>query len=753
MITKEKYIVAVLAVVLGMAVLGGNLTQVAAQKGNTSVAPVERDALHKLVGADVLEDLEGATSQSWRTDEPTSDVLVALTEEAAPGNLGSSEGRAAMRSAMNAIVAELSQDDVQVTYRFFGARGFRANVTRAGLQQLVATGAIARIEDATRLVEVQDGAVDSLIGTDKTRQDGFRGDGIDIAIIDSGINAAHPDLVGAVATDFCLESCDERVNPHGTAVALIAAGRGVVGPIGVAPGARVNSIRVADENGIAQIGAIIRGLDYILSELPEVDVVNISMGTAAFSDVNLDPVYYTGECNKMEDTGYTYNDSGYHLFGFDLVSALSARGTIVVASSGNGSDRAGMSFPACISNVVSVGAMAFDGDYDDWACPSDTPNGPTCYTNFNKNTDVFAPGSVEAADFTGTGTTTGTGTSFAAPLVSGCIAAAKALGQDVAPSQFQALLRSSPNRLVGFENHARLDCPDVIQKIRAGDLPEAVVVSATCYELDLAPLVRIEVDINDAVGGKYEVIAFAEYGPKKWRDSVEVRANSSRRIKFDGRRAGVEHRIVVRRDGKRIFNEVRKFSECMPSPQRTDIVDVHPSCYTLNNGKKYVQLKMRLFGLAPEIDAEVKVVTEGTLPSGESWPTVTRTVRGSYGSVGIVNVMGRPEGHVFRVGADGKRVQSVGPVWCGEPVEVDFGACYTIGTSSYRNVQVDLRNMSDRARTFTATVGGIKKTANLSGSRMGKIVVSGRPAGSRQAIRVSASNSPVFDESVRVPTC
>jgi subtilisin family serine protease len=120
---------------------------------------------------------------------------------------------------------------------------------------------------------LQDGGVDAVSVWGRTT-----GAGVVVADLDSGVDAHHPDLAGALLSqvDFAGEGAGDTLG-HGTYVAGVIAGRGVDGfPAGTAPGARVLPLKVSGDDRVDQ-GALARALRYAAGR-PDVRVINLSLG-------------------------------------------------------------------------------------------------------------------------------------------------------------------------------------------------------------------------------------------------------------------------------------------------------------------------------------------------------------------------------------------------------------------------------------------------------------------------------------------
>ncbi|MFJ9434275.1 S8 family peptidase [Streptomyces sp. NPDC101490] len=119
------------------------------------------------------------------------------------------------------------------------------------------------------------------VGTPKAWAAGYDGTGVKIAVLDTGIEAAHPDLKGQVIgeANFSASPDTKDRNGHGTHVASTAAGTGAgsAGKYkGVAPGAKVLSGKVLDDDGSGDDSSIVAGMEWAVAQ--GADIVNLSLG-------------------------------------------------------------------------------------------------------------------------------------------------------------------------------------------------------------------------------------------------------------------------------------------------------------------------------------------------------------------------------------------------------------------------------------------------------------------------------------------
>ncbi len=175
------------------------------------------------------------------------------------------------------------------------------------------------------------------IGADVVAVIGFRGASVQVAVIDTGIDCLHPDLLncngGVNLLNPALSSADD--NGHGTHVAgIIAATGNGFGVQGVAPDARLYAVKVLDANGSGALSTVIKGLNWAASN--GVQVANLSLGGFDFF-LGSNPV-----CTA-------------------IANAVSG-GMTVVAAAGNSSFDALFFTPANCRSSLTVSAFAdFDG--------------------------------------------------------------------------------------------------------------------------------------------------------------------------------------------------------------------------------------------------------------------------------------------------------------------------------------------------------------------------------------------------------
>ncbi len=176
--------------------------------------------------------------------------------------------------------------------------------------------------------------------------DDFRVD-VDVAVIDTGVDFQHPDLnvVGGVTCSApfifwatCNTGGDDN-HFHGTHVAgTIGALDNGIGVVGVAPGARIWAVKVLDSSGSGYSSQIIAGIDWVTSHAATIEVANMSLGGAGFSQAE-----------------------------YDAIQGAVNAGVAFAVAAGNEDDDANNYSPGGFDNVLSVSALAdFDGIPGAW---------------------------------------------------------------------------------------------------------------------------------------------------------------------------------------------------------------------------------------------------------------------------------------------------------------------------------------------------------------------------------------------------
>ena len=260
----------------------------------------------------------------------------------------------------------------------------------------------------------------------------------DVAIVDTGI-ALHPDL--NVAGGYNCSSADHAAwndnNHHGTHVAgTVGALDNGYGVVGVAPGVRLWAVKILNAQGSGLISWYICGLDWILAQRdpvdptrPLIEAVNMSVTKAGSDDHNC---------------GLTNHDPLHQ-----AICRVVAGGITVVAAAANDHHNAARNIPAAYDEVITVSALADTdgrpGGLGGNACFSwgtyDKDDTFADFSNYGTDVDIMAPGKCIVSTVPGNSYATISGTSMAAPAVTGAVALYKSTRPDATPAQVREGLR------------------------------------------------------------------------------------------------------------------------------------------------------------------------------------------------------------------------------------------------------------------------------------------------------------------------
>jgi len=194
------------------------------------------------------------------------------------------------------------------------------------------------------------------INADYAWDNAITGQGVNVCVVDTGIDYTHPDLVGKLIAQFNFTNYTEDAmddHGHGTHCAGIIASEGLLYR-GVSHDVALMSAKVLDYTGNGYASDVILGINWCVEQ--GADIISLSLGEGL----------YSGTCD-FDDMAQAVNN------------AVDPCGVIVVCAAGNDGDSTAMVSPACASKAIAVGAV-------------DKLDNIASYSDGGSELDLVAPG-------------------------------------------------------------------------------------------------------------------------------------------------------------------------------------------------------------------------------------------------------------------------------------------------------------------------------------------------------------------------
>lgn len=405
---------------------------------------------HLLVAVVALSALVGASPGGSVPDASTAvtdprPVIVELTTAPAARAVTTGAAAAAQRARVRRAILDLESraratrglaapraaEVLRHEYRVV-ANGFAAELFPETIRALASNPDVKRVVDDGRVEAILDVSVPHVRAPEVWSDFGYRGAGVTIAIIDTGIDYTHPDLGGCLGPgckviggyDVANDDSDPMDdNGHGTHVAATAAGDGVL--VGVAPDAHLLAYKVLDNQGFGSWSTVIAGIERAAdpdgngNPSDHADIISMSLGGQGDED---DPVS-------------------------TAIDAATAAGVLSVIAAGNSARHFTIGSPGTARTALTVGAT---DDLDQIAIFSS--RGPTISAALLKP-EITAPGvGICAARLPGayagrecidTAHAQLSGTSMATPHVAGAAALLRGLVPSLSPAEAKAILQEA----------------------------------------------------------------------------------------------------------------------------------------------------------------------------------------------------------------------------------------------------------------------------------------------------------------------
>lgn len=341
----------------------------------------------------------------------------------------------------------------RVIYRYSVIDGMAVTIPDNKVGELKALSDVKYVEKDQVCQILLDKAVPQ-IGADKVWAAGYTGKGVKVCVIDTGIDASHPDLNGNKVVAWA-DYVNGKTTPyddhgHGTHVSSTIAGTGNVSSgqyKGVAPEASLMVAKVLSGQGSGSNTNILKGIDWAVQNGAR--VISMSLGSNSHSQA-------------MDDA---------------IKSAVSRGVTVVVAAGNSGPSARTVACPGDSPDAITVGAS----DRND-AIASFSSRGPTYDGRVKPDVTNMGVGLV-AAKATGTNPSKGTqyyvamsGTSMATPMTSGVVALLLQANKTLTPAQVKAVLTKTAKPLGGSVpsndyGYGRVDAKAALDYVLTGKVP------------------------------------------------------------------------------------------------------------------------------------------------------------------------------------------------------------------------------------------------------------------------------------------
>jgi len=361
------------------------------------------------------------------------DVLVTLREPVGVAGLPptSAAAQSIIHDHKNGVLTGLAPSEFHEFREYSSLPVLAGTISESGLVKLSAHPDVANVS-IDGVGSIATGQTLPIIHVPEVHSAGFTGDGIVVAVLDTGADIDHPDLEDDIAFEACFLSgndCEENpAHPgdddhgHGTNVTGIITSDGTVAPLGVAPDAEIGVYKVLNGSGFGRFSDWVAALDDIITNHPEVDAINMSLQSR-------------DSCPSAALT--------------TAVSTLRDMGVPTFIASGNHGFKEQMAVPSCIQEAISVGAT-YDGNIGSvsgWKsdCEDSTTalDQVSCWSDSDPTLDLLAPGARATSTGAGGGTITYMGTSQAAPHGAGVAALLMEAFPNITVNQLELRMKST----------------------------------------------------------------------------------------------------------------------------------------------------------------------------------------------------------------------------------------------------------------------------------------------------------------------
>ncbi len=351
------------------------------------------------------------------------------------------------------------------------------------------------LEDSSLSTRVTQGQIDSAtnaikqVNATNAWETGIDGTGINVSVLDTGIYAAHPDIVGRIIKGYDFVNNDNDPaddDGHGTHVAGTVGGNGAGGTTtGVAPNVSLLIAKVCNSGGWCFNSDIVDAIQWSVEN--GADIISMSLGDTARSNT-------------------------IHLA---INNAINMEVVVIAAAGNDGPNPGTINYPGGEKNVIAAGAV----DGSDVIAYFSSRGPITVDGEVLTKPDVSAPGiNIISLYYLSNGYTIKSGTSMATPHVSGAAAlllqAARQLGTTLSPAQIKSILENTSvdKGLAGKDNNYGAGRIDVFAAIESLVPPPLGFINGTVMDsVDKTGIAEVMISTNTSISTMTDATGFYSF--------------------------------------------------------------------------------------------------------------------------------------------------------------------------------------------------------------------------------------------------